>query len=74
MCAKLHTVAANNNRDHAPQSLYYCLSMPHICGVVLHAHPIRGESHIQHNVSREVATVQVDTGQVQGNGLFSLPE
>jgi len=25
MCARLHTVAASNNRDHAPQSLCYCL-------------------------------------------------
>jgi len=24
-CAKLHTVAASNNRDHMPWSLYYCL-------------------------------------------------
>jgi len=28
-CAKLRTVAASNNRDHAPQSLYYCLFAPH---------------------------------------------
>jgi len=32
MCAKLHTVAANNNRDHATPSLYYCLFAPHIYG------------------------------------------
>jgi len=25
-------------------------------GFVLHAHPVRGESHIQHDASREVAT------------------
>jgi len=31
-CAKLHTVAASNNRDHAPQSLYYCLFAPRIYG------------------------------------------
>ena len=31
-CAKLHTVAASNNRDHAPQSIYYCLFAPHIYG------------------------------------------
>jgi len=31
MSAKLHTVAASNNRDHAPQSLYYCLFAPHMC-------------------------------------------
>jgi len=31
-CTKLHTVAASNNRDHALQSLYYCLFTPHIYG------------------------------------------
>jgi len=32
MCAKLHTVAASNNRDHSPRSLYYCLFAPDIYG------------------------------------------
>jgi len=27
------------------------------CGVVLRAHPIRGESYIQRNANREVATL-----------------
>jgi len=27
-----------------------------MCGVVLHAHPVRGESHNQHNTTGEVAT------------------
>jgi len=27
-------------------------------GVVLHAHPVRGESHNQHNTTGEVATLQ----------------
>ena len=31
-CAKLHTVAASNNRNDTPQSLYYCLFVPHIYG------------------------------------------
>ena len=31
-CAKLHTVAASNNRDHALRSLYYCLFAPHTYG------------------------------------------
>jgi len=30
MCAKLHTVAASNNRDHLMRSLYCCLFTPHI--------------------------------------------
>jgi len=29
-CAKLHTVAASNNRDHMPWSLYFCLFARHI--------------------------------------------
>ena len=56
MCAKLRTVAASNNRDHVSQSLYYYLFAPHICGVVLRAHPVRGESHNHRNANREVAT------------------
>jgi len=37
---KLHTVAASNNRDHIPWSLYnYCLFTPHTIymGVILRA-------------------------------------
>ena len=83
--AKLHTVAASNNRDHSrryhqevqynqlftrftsivrghsPRSLYqnhsFIACSRHICmGVILRAHPVRGESHIQGNASGEVAT------------------
>jgi len=57
-CTKLRTVAASNNRDHAPRSLYYCLFAPHIYGAIFRAPPVRGESHIQCNATREVATVQ----------------
>jgi len=56
MCAKLHTVAASNTRDHTTRSLYYCLFAPHIRSIVLRAHSVHGEPHIQRNVSREVAT------------------
>jgi len=56
MCAKLHTVAASNNRVHMAWSLYYCLFAPHIYGVVLRAHSIGGETRIQHNASGMVAT------------------
>ena len=31
-CAKLHTVAECNNRDHTWRSFHYCLVMPHIYG------------------------------------------
>jgi len=53
-CAKYHTVAASNNRDYPTRSLYYCLFAPHIActGVILLAHPVRGESHIRHNANR----------------------
>jgi len=56
LCAKLRTVAASNNRDHVLQSLYYCSFAPRVYIVVLCAHPVRGESHIQRNATREVAT------------------
>jgi len=57
-CAELHTVAASNNRDHAPDhSIIACLH--YICmGVIFRAPPVCGESHIQCNGTREVATVQ----------------
>ena len=57
MCAKLHTVAASNNRDHSTRSLYYCLFAPHTFIFVLGAHFVRDESHDQHNTTGEVATV-----------------
>jgi len=40
-------------------SLYYCLFEPHILymSVVLCAHPVCGESHIQRNANTEVATI-----------------
>ena len=31
-CAKLHTMAASNDRDHLLRSLYYCLFVLHIYG------------------------------------------
>ena len=58
MCAKLRTVAASNNRDHTLRSLYCCLFAPHICSVVLRAHSVRGEPHIQRNAGGVVATVE----------------
>ena len=57
MCAELRTVAASNNKVHMPWSLYFCLFAPHMYGVVLHAHPVRGESHNQRNTTGEVATI-----------------
>jgi len=58
MCKKLRTVAASNNRDHPTRSLYYCLFAPHtFMGVILCAHPVRGELRIQHRAKREAAIV-----------------
>ena len=56
MCAKLRIVAASTNRVHMPWSLCCCLFAPHMYGVVLHAHPVRGESYNQRNTTGEVAT------------------
>jgi len=56
MCAKLHTVAASNNRVYPTRSFYYCLFSSFIYGVVLRADSVRGEPRIQRNTSGEVAT------------------
>jgi len=50
MCSKLRTVAASNNRDHAPRSRHIYI------GVVLRAHSVRAKARIQRNASGEVAT------------------
>ena len=55
-CTKLHTVVASNNRGHPMRSLYYFLFTPHIYIVVLHAHPLRGESQNQRYANGKVAT------------------
>ena len=56
MCAKLRTVAASNNRDHARNLSTIACSRYIYYGVILHAHPVRGESHNQRNTTGEVAT------------------
>ena len=55
MRAKLRTVAASNNRDHA-RNLSIACSRYIYYGVIVHAHPVRGESHNQRNTTGEVAT------------------
>jgi len=40
-----------------PWSLLLLLRATYTYGVVLHAHPVRGESHNQRNTTGEVATV-----------------
>jgi len=54
---KFNCSHVNIGRASTPQSLYYCLFAPYIFGVVLRAHPVRGESHIQRNANGEVATL-----------------
>ena len=54
-CAKLHTVATiDNTMKILRHSHFICAYLRHI-GVVHHAHPVRGESHIQHNSKWEAA-------------------
>ena len=52
----LNRSQVNIVRASMPRSLYYSLFAPRIHIVVLCAHPVRGESHIQLNVTGEVAT------------------
>jgi len=62
ICAKLHTMAASNDRDHASQSLLLLLA-PRICIVVLCAHSVHGESHNQtqwHRRSYNTTKLELD--------------
>jgi len=55
-CAKLHTVAASNSRDHPrDHSILACAHHIYLC-VALCAHPICRESHFKCNTNRQVAT------------------
>ena len=56
MCAKLRTVAASNNIIMLAISLTIACLRYIYNGVILHAHPVRGESHNQRNTTGEVAT------------------
>ena len=54
---KLCTMAASNNRDHTPRSLYYCLFAPRIYIVFLFVHiPFELNCAFQCNASGVVAT------------------
>jgi len=52
-------VAANNNRVHPLDHPVIACSRHLYMGVILYAHPVRGESHIPRNANREVATPQM---------------
>jgi len=71
MCAKLRTVAASNNRDPA-RTLTIACSRYIYNGVILHAHPVRGESHNQRNASGEVATTVNAKHQVDHISILPL--
>jgi len=52
-----------SHRGSKQQEIMLAISLTIACsrytydGVILHAHPVRGESHNQHNTTREVATI-----------------
>jgi len=56
ICAKLHTVAASNKRSCVAISLTIACLPSVYNGVIVHAHPVCGESHNQRNTTGEVAT------------------
>jgi len=56
----LCTVAASNKSSHAMITLLLLVRATYMYGVVLHAHPVHGESHNQRNTTREVATVGIN--------------
>jgi len=61
----------NIGRASTPRSLFYCLFAPHISGVVLRAHPVRGESHNQRNTTGEVATTCNSTQSICKGAVIS---
>jgi len=56
MCTKLHTVAASNIEIMCRNHSIIACSCHIYMGVILHAHPVGGESQIWHNANGEVAT------------------
>jgi len=46
-----------HQRSHATITLWLLVRATYMYGIVLHAHPVRGESHNQRNTTGEVATV-----------------
>jgi len=52
---------------------YYCLLYIYN-GVILHAHPVRGESHNQRNATGEVATVVLGTWKINKMRLVRMAE
>jgi len=63
---------ASIGRDSTPQSLYYCLFAPHIYGVLLRAHPVRGESHNPRNANGVVATASACSYPEQNSVVYQF--
>jgi len=59
MCAKHRTVAASKIEIMLAISLTIACSRYIYNDVILHAHPVRGESHNQRNATGEVATLPI---------------
>ena len=57
MCANLRTVAASKIEIMLAISLIIACSRYIYYGVILRAHPVRGESHNQRNTTGEIATL-----------------
>ena len=56
-------------RDH---SIIACSRHIHN-GVILHAHPVRGESHNQRNTTGEVATIVANIAIAAGPAILGAP-
>jgi len=65
---------ASIGRAFTPWSLYYCLFEPRIYIVVLRAHPVHGESHIQRNATGEFATTSSPLFTTNRTNLTSFSE
>jgi len=50
--------------SHAMITPLLLVRATYMCSVVLHAHPVRGESHNQRNTTGEVATVPIPSVRV----------
>ena len=58
MCKASHCGSKQQQSSHAMITLLLLVHATYtVYSVVFHAHPIRGESHIQRNTSGKVATI-----------------
>jgi len=64
-----HCGSKQQQSSHAMITLLLLVHATYIYGVVLHAHPVRGESNNQRNTTGKVATVQVNRSQIAINPM-----